>query len=214
MEKIKAHEKEILSGKVPDDLQVCSKCKGNTRAFTLHESRPRLFLIIIDCFVQQVSSLLGRWKCSLCHRTFTHYPDFAIPYKRYVKDALMPLSRKYLEEDHATYASVVRKEEDAIVYKSSDSKKYECQLAGSTVWRWLAYIGSLTEAIRRALRMIREKDPSSGIFRQIQPVKARKYRSNERKRVLQQCIRFFTAEKELGRLFSGSIFPHFGIPPA
>jgi len=210
IEKIKAHEKEVLSGKVPNNLQICPKCKGNSRFFKLHEGRFRLFLVIVDCFVKQVESLLGRWKCPLCHRTSTYYPDFAIPYKRYVKDTILQLSQKYLEEDF-TYETVVRKEDAAIAYDSADSKKYDSYFASTTVWWWLHYIGSLKNLVSKAFNLIREKDPSSEIFRQILPIKAKKYRSYKRKKVLQQCARLINAEAEFRRLFSRSIFPHFAI---
>jgi hypothetical protein len=211
IERIKAHEKEVLSGIIPDNLQICPKCKGSSRFFKLHEGRFRLFLVIVDCFVKQVEALLGRWKCPLCHKTSTYYPDFAIPYKRYVKDNILELSQKYLEEDNSTYETVVRKEDTAIVYDSAQSKKYECQVAGSTVWWWLHSIGSLKDIVSKAFSLIREKDPSSGIFRQIRPIKAKKYRSDERKKVLQQFARLLNAEEEFRRLFSHSIFPHFAI---
>ena len=211
IEKIKAHKKEVLSRKVPDNLQICPKCGGNSRFFKLHDSRFRLFLVIVDCFVKQVEALLGRWKCPLCHRTSTYYPDFAIPYKRYVKDNILQLSQKYLEGDNSTYETVVRKEDAAIAYDSADSKKYDSYLAGTTVWWWLHYIGSLKHVVSKAFSLIREKDPSSEIFRQIQPIKAKKYRSNERKKVLQRCARLLNAEAEFRRLFSSSIFPHFAI---
>ena len=211
IEKIKAHKKEVLSGKVPNNLQICPKCKGNSRFFKLHESRFRIFLVIVDCFVKQVETLLGRWKCPLCHRTSTYYPDFAIPYKRYIKDTILQLSQKYLEEDNSTYETVVRKEDAAIVYDNTHSEKYESQVAGSTVWWWLHTIGSLKQIVSKAFSLIREKDPSSEIFRQIRPIKAKKYRSYERKKVLQRCARLLNAESEFRRQFSNSIFPHFAI---
>lgn len=212
IKKIKAHEEEVLAGKIPDDLEICPKCCGRTRSFKLHESRPRLFLVIVDFLVKEIWSLLGRWKCSLCHCTSTYYPDYAIPYKRYTKNTILDISKKYVEEEDSTYESIVQNDNETIVYESkNNSKRYESRFTGSTVWWWLSYIGSLQMLVSKALDLIRQKDPSSKIFREIQPVNPRKYRSNERKNLLQQCIVFFNAEGELRRLFSSSVIPHFAI---
>lgn len=212
IEKIKAHQDNILAGKIPDDLEICPKCGGHRPTFKLHEARDRLFLVIVDYLVKEVWSLLGRWKCSLCHTTSTYYPDYAIPYKRYTKDTIWEISKKYVEEEDSTYENVVQNDKEAIVYDSkTNSSRYESELTGSTIWWWLSFIGSLNDLISKAFSLIRQKDPSSQIFREVLPINPRKYRSNKRKKLLQRCIRFFNAEVEFRRLFLNSIFPHFAI---
>jgi len=212
IEKIKAHEKEVQSRELPDNLEICPKCGGSSRSFKLHESRARLFLIIVDFLVKEVWSVLGRWECPLCHCTSTYYPDYAIPHKRYTKNTILELSKKYVEEKYSTYESVVQNDKETIVYDSKiNSQKYECRLTGTTVWWWLSYIGSIHFLITDALSLIRQKDPSSKVFREMQPVNPGKFRSNKRKNLLQRCIVFLNAEEEFRRLFSNSIFPHFTI---
>ena len=212
IEKIEAHEKEVQARKLPKDLEVCPKCSERSRSFKLHERRPRLFLVIVDFLVKEIWSILGRWECPLCHCTSTYYPDYAIPYKRYTKDTILELSKKYVEEKDSTYESVVQNDMDTIVYDSKiNSSKYESHLRGSTVWWWLSYIGSMQLLISEAFSLIRKKDLSSKVFREIQPINPKKYRSKKRKNLLQRCIELLNFEEEFRRLFSNSLFPHFSI---
>lgn len=204
-----AHEQEILSKKIPTDLQTCPNCKQTPEFFKPHECKKRLFLVIVEDSVQKIHSFLGRWKCPLCGKSFTYYPDFAIPYKRYVKDNIIKLARQYIENSNITYREVVKDKGLAIGYDSDADKIDERQLEGSTVWRWLDYIGSLNQLLSKALNLIRQRSPSSEIFRQIQPIYPKKYRTNERKKLLSQSIRLFIAEMVFSNLFGLSIFPKF-----
>ena len=210
IEKIKAHEKEVQSRELPDELEICPKCGGRSRSFKLHESRNRLFFVIVDFLVKKVWSVLGRWECPLCKCTSTYYPDYAIPHKRYTKNTILELSKKYVEEKDYTYESVVQNDMATIVYDSkNNSSKYECRLRSTTLWWWLSYIGSMHLLINKAFSLIRQKDPLSKVFREIQPINPKKYRSNKRKNLLQRCIEFLNTEDEFRRLFSNSVFLHF-----
>lgn len=48
-------------------------------------------------------SVLTRWKFLVCHKAFTDYPDFALPYKRYVRQDLCQLSGRYVFDDSVSY---------------------------------------------------------------------------------------------------------------
>ncbi len=211
VEKIKSHEQEILSGQAPENLKHCPRCEGTPQSFKSHGLRSRIFLVIIGAFVHQIPSFLGRWKCPLCHCSFTYYPDFALPFKRYLKDSILPLARTYLEEDTSTYRKVVQDNDSARGYACSEQKEGidERQLQGSTIWRWLSFIGSLKQTLCHGLNIIRQKSPSSFVFREIRPVHRRKYQSEKRKVLLEFCQRFFVAESAFSRLFGSSIFPRF-----
>jgi len=213
IEKIKAHEKEIISGKTLEGLHQCPKCQGIPQSFDSHGIRMRMFLVIKGAFVHQIESFLSRWKCPLCMSTFTYYPEFALPFKRYLKDSLLPIARNYLEEDNYTYRQVVLHEHSgaAIGYTPSQEEEHidERQLPGSTIWRWLSFIGSLKQRLSHSLNLIREESPESTIFRKIFPVHPKKYKSEERKILLGFCQRFFAAHDEFVRLFERSIFPRF-----
>ena len=205
-EKIRAHEEEILSGKMPADLKQCPKCYGNPESFKSHGLRQRIFYVIIGGFVYRIESFLGRWKCVLCNCTFTYYPDFSLPFKRYPKDSILPLAEKYVEEN-TTYQEVVQNDDGSPI--SFESSGGDRSLGGSTIWRWLDSVGSLKDRLMRAFDLIRQKSPSSTIFREIRPILSGKYKSESRKILLGFCQRFFIAEAEFKRLFFISIFPKF-----
>lgn len=209
IEEIRTHEKEVLAKLLPDDLRYCPHCKEIHTLFKQHDSRKRLFLVIVGSFVKIIRSFLGRWKCTLCGHTFTYYPDFAVPYKRYVKGNILILCEKYLGNDDATYRKVIEHDGSAIGYDSGTEKIDERQLVGSTVWRWLGFLGLLKECVRKSLDLIKQKDPSTKVFRQIHPVHYKKYRSEERKDVLNYAMRLLFVEEEFKKLFSVSIFPKF-----
>jgi len=81
--------KGFSPSKIPFDLKTCPICKEAPDYFKPHDCRKRVFLVIVEWVVQKIESVLGRWKCPLCNHTFTYYPNFAIPYKRYVKDNIL-----------------------------------------------------------------------------------------------------------------------------
>lgn len=201
LEKIKAHEQEVLSTKYPPDLNICPHCKEVHKSFKPHHKRNRLFLIIIGNIVREIRSLLGRWKCLICRSTFTYYPDFAIPHKRYVKEKVLELSQRYVEDDNTSYREVASNDGTSIVYETG-----ERYFEHTTVWRWVGYIGSLEQRLSKGLKLIREKDPSSRIFRQIHPINPRKYRSEGRRKLLARCMRLFILEREFKKVFKASIF--------
>lgn len=200
VEKICAHEKDILTKQTP---HVCLRCKSIHRDFTLHERRHRLFYVITDLLVRTVESFLGRWKCSLCKATFTSYPEYALPHKRYVKDHCLSLCQAYVKNDTATYRSV----SSAIGYTTQTQEIDDRMLAGSTVWRWLSFFGSLKNTLRNAFDLIRQADPNSPVFRQLSPIYPRKYKSFKRKIVLELSNRLLTAEQAYHQLFAHSFFP-------
>ena len=206
---IKAHEEQVISGQVPDHLQICPRCRIATRDFKLHERRKRQFLVIIDNLVQLVMGLLGRWKCSICSLTFTDYPEFAIPYKHYVKDHVSDMSHEYVEDDEKSLGDVTGN--DCIGYGSEDEQDIpsdERHLNRSTLWRWTNFLGSLKDTLRKARQLIRSRDPSSTLFRQSAAVPESKYRTAQRGRTLKRCYQLLQTELEYKCLFSFSFFPH------
>ena len=204
LDKIKAHEQEVLSAKYPSALNICPHCKEAHRSFKAHHKRNRLFLIIIGNIVKEIWSLLGRWRCLICGSTFTYYPDFATPHKRYVQEKVLELSREYTEDDNTSYREVASNDGTPIVYE-----REERYFEHTSVWRWVGYIGSLEETLSKGLKLIREKDPSSKIFRQIRPVNPRRCRSEGRRKLLERCRRMFILEGEFRKVFKASIFTEF-----
>ena len=83
------------------------------------------------------------------------------------------------------------------------------QLAASTVAHWITTLGRLQKTLQAAMNLLLEKD--SDIHRQAFDLPARKYRTQERKRLLQDCLSLFHAEARFRILFGGSIFPEHAI---
>jgi Domain of unknown function (DUF6431) len=201
LDKIRAHEQEALSNIAPSDLRTCPKCQGHPDFFKAYDCRSRIFLAIEQGIVKKILSFLSRWKCPLCGKKFLYYPDYAIPFKRYVKDSLVNLSKQYLSDEKATYSEVVKADKMPIVY---DDNEKEDRLEPSTVWRWLGYIGSLRQAIGKALLSL----GSSEISEKIKKFPGGKYRSEQRKQLLIQAKTFFLIQEEFAQV---SDFPKLEI---
>ena len=103
-----------------------------------------------------------------------------------------------------TYRKGVKQEGMSVAYeKKNDGALDERCLAASTPWRWVGCVGSMVKVLRKALEMIRDKDPSTQVFRAPCVVLPYKYRSRERKMILQRAVRIFGLE--------GTFFSLFGI---
>jgi hypothetical protein len=210
LEEIHAHTQAVTSGTVPCDVRTCLRCGKRPEAFCLHDRRKRIFLVILDRLVHEILSLLPRWKCPLCERTFTTYPAFALPRKRYVRKEVLRFSDRYVTEDRTSYRKAVKEERLPVFYNGGDAGKIDYrQFAHTTLHRWFPFLGSLKRTARDALRLIREKTPASGIFRKILPVPPWKYRSEERRQVLFHGRRLLQVESEFRALFARSLFPRF-----
>ncbi len=83
------------------------------------------------------------------------------------------------------------------------------QLAPSTVYRWITTLGALDKTLQTAVSLLLEK--GDDIHRQVVDVAARKYRSQQRKMLLQDCLRLFYTDARYQILFERSIFPELAI---
>jgi len=211
IDKIKAHGEKISSKNVTSKAKTCPKCNESPSSYSLyfhlHQAKPRLFYVVFNCAVHSVWSCLGLWKCPLCGKTFIEYPDFAVPYKRYTKENILKVSQIYVEEEKASYRGVV--EENGGIYEDDINKDQPRDLSHTTLWRWLSFLSSLISQISNALDIIKQKSPTSDIFRKFFSIPPHKYRSELRKIVLQQCLKLFKTEVEFVRIFNHSIFHHF-----
>ena len=68
----------VKRGDYPRPEGVCPKCSEIPPEFKLHDQRSRLFRFIEDSLVCVIEGVLVRYKCLLCKRTFTIYPDFVL----------------------------------------------------------------------------------------------------------------------------------------
>jgi hypothetical protein len=69
--------------------------------------RVRRFYDVDGDLVVLRECIVSKWKCRGCKRTFTQYPSFAAPFKRYTRATIERLCAKYLEEAKATYRRVI-----------------------------------------------------------------------------------------------------------
>lgn len=208
---IRENEKEVLIRKIPDSVIVCKKCFKIPEAFKVHECKPRILLVIISKVVKKVITYLLRLKCTACNKTFIAYPDFVIPYKRYIKDHILHFSQTYIETDK-TYPKVVQKDKSGIVHETSEDSRY-IELAESTVHRWITYLSRILLCLRDTRKLIKDKDPCSMIHRSNTFVSPRMYRSPNRKNQLENCFKVIQIENEFTKVFQKSVFPHFAIRP-
>jgi len=63
----------------------CPYCgmESNADHFRQHAYRLRIFYVIFKGLVYKINAALPRWKCLLCSKTFTEYPNYILPRKRY-----------------------------------------------------------------------------------------------------------------------------------
>ena len=230
LEKVKAYTKKILNGEVNCTSDICLECGDQPEAFKLHERRRRIFFVIVERLVEKIYSYLPRWKCPLCGTTFTLYPDFAIPHKRYVREVVLDRCSRYSEDDQATYrkaandhvgdAKIVKGEGMPVFHennegipkpKNMETEGASCAIfAHSTIHRWITTLAGLKETVRLALEMIKTKPEAStsGFFRKVYPVPARKYRSEGCKEALQKCRKLVAVERQYQAFFGVSLFPN------
>lgn len=205
-EEIKRHTEEVIKGKVNPDEKQCPYCQGEPQFFCLHEKRERQFWVLVVDVVKKIVSLLIRWKCPLCGRTFTEYPEFALAHKRHVKKTVLELSDKYVSDKgkgNVTYQSAVEVDWLQIGYVDEADNAKDPKLAPPTVWKWVGFLGK-GDWLEKMLALIKEKMPQTGIFRVIKPVPACKYRSEERREILARCMRVWEVTIEFKKLFGFS----------
>jgi hypothetical protein len=157
-----------------------------------------------------LASFLVRWRCCLCDRTFRHYPEGVVPFKRYLFTALASLCTRYLREPAATYRRVAHcagPEEslpafyDQPVAKAEDSEAQKRRdqptaLSHVTVWRWVGFFGNLGPQLRR--RIERQQALSDAVDFSPWRIPPWKYRSLRRRVTLIEAAKVLTA-MDLGR---------------
>ncbi len=188
MEDIKAYQEKVENNKITsEDLPPCLRCHLKSTQFKIHAYRERRFLIIVDLLVQAVLSALVRFKCTGCGKTFTYYPDFAIPHKHYTRQTVESFSGSYIEDDQMTY-------QDAVVI---DTAVPECQDSGrplspSTIHRWISTLAALFLACQKETA---PQTPSSGFCHTPAhlTIPEKKYRTDKRKSCLLRCRMFLNS---------------------
>jgi hypothetical protein len=150
---------------------------------------------------------LVRFKCPGCGKTFTHYPDFAIPHKHYTQPTLTGFCARYLEADDITYQQAVMVDNSTPGYPEGDSTDTPT-LAPSTLHRWITTLGRLTQTCRTALILLLQENPISSICRDLARliIPQRKYITSHRKKQLIGSRQLLILEAFFQATFKASIF--------
>ncbi len=135
---------------------------------------------------------------------------FALPRKRFVKQPVLEKAAEYLGTSHS-YRRTVEHEKMPIMYddRARPNEQGPVGLAPSTVWRWLSWLGEMTDTLRAAWGLIREKEPNATLHRESWEVAASKYRSLERQQTLQQAMQLLAIDLVCESLFGEGIFPRY-----
>ena len=204
IEEIEAHTNKVRRNLISCNLNNCPCCAVAPGEFKKHEARERQFYVIVEQVIQVIIGLLIRWKCPGCGKTFTEYPEFALPYKRYTVPTILKFSAFYTEDEKISYREVNKKM--PVAYPDS-----EMQMGHTSIHRWITDIGNSTEIIRNSVDMILQADPSSSICRDIASffIPPKKYRTPERLKLLFHCRQFLKIQKLFSHIFGVKIFPNF-----
>jgi len=184
--------------------------------FAKHDCAPRKFRVRLydptldDIVIAVFDSWRVRFRCPDCRKTFTEYPPFALPHKRFVQQDVLAKALGYLQDPQATYRTAVHERRLPAGY-CQDGKG---QLSHSTVWRWLSGLGSWRTLVQKATGLILEEDPTADVHRQQFSIACFKVRSERRRKLLQQAARLFHVAEIFSRTFGVSLFTHLGTAGA
>lgn len=204
LEDIKAHQQRVEKNKItPDDLPPCPRCLVESVFFKRHAFRERRFLIIIDTLVKAADCSLLRFRCPGCGKTFTHYPEFAVPHKHYTQPSITGFSARYVGSDDMTYSKSVMVDGSVPGHPQADAT-----LAPSTVHRWITTVGRFPRTCRTALSLLLQENPALSICRDLARliVPRRKYKTERRKKQLVSCRQLVILDTFFQATFKKSIF--------
>ena len=201
---IKAYQEKVEKDKItPHHLPPCPRCRVDSIFFKIHAFRERRFLVIVEMLIKAAFCTLVRFRCPGCGKTFTFYPDFAIPHKHYTRQTIMGFAGVYLQSGKMTYQQAVMADRSVPGYPKNDAT-----LVPSTIHRWITTLGRLTHTSRIALSLLLQENPISSICRDLARliIPRRKYKTNERKKKLISCRQLVIIDAFFQATFKTSIF--------
>jgi len=225
VQQIQAYEDEVRRNRIRLRLSHCPKCRSpadRPAFFRRHDIRARQYWVVIDGMVQKIHSVITRWRCTECNQTFTLYPPFAMPHKRYVLTEILSRSQQYVDTPQLSYRQSVEQNHrpifhasphrQAITAHSTEAEKEKERnpaLAHTTVYRWITTLGHLPKTLRQAWELIKQKEPTTRLIRHLAEFRVApwKYRTEARRKVLAACRSLCVTEGAYARLFDASIFP-------
>ena len=178
------------------------------RKFRLRVYDPTLDEIVVEV----IESWRVRFRCRHCRKTFTEYPPFALPHKRFVKQDVLAKALKYLSAEQepkcrATYREAVWERRVPLSY-AEDQEGH--QFSHATVWRWLSWLGSLKDLRQWATQLIFQKDPQANLHWKPHPIANHKVRSEERRKTLEQAAMTLDIVDDFSRIIWGKLVHPLG----
>ena len=209
LEDIKAYQHKVEKDNIaPDNLPPCPRCRVESEFFKIHAYRERRFFIIIEMLIKAAYCSLVRFKCPGCGKTFTNYPDFAIPHKHYTRPSITGFSASYLNSEDITYRQALMVDGSVPGYPQNDAT-----LAPSTIHRWITTLSRFIQTCRTTLTLLLQENPVSSICRNLARVviPQRKYKTKQRKKQLINCQQLMMVEAFFQATFKTSIFTKLAI---
>jgi len=169
---IRDHTEAVEKGNFSMPTCCCHQCHKKVDGYKLHECRKRQLRVFHNDIIKVFITFLLRWKCPLCQSTFTEYPSFILPHKRFVLFDMCRLSQQYIESETANYRDTVKCNGSEIGYIDPVSGLCERFLSHSTLYRFIEYLANLCLSFRVSTFSI----------------SSRKYRTSTRKLTLIQAV--------------------------
>jgi len=132
-------------------------------------------------------------------------------YKQFVSPTVLERARDLLGTQKS-YRKAVKHQQKSLVYDDRQQHPLAqrgAALAGSTLWRWLSWLGSLTRTRQSAMQLISQKFPGHALHREMILIDPRKYRSEARGQTLQQAAELLLVEGMFRLKMTNPIFPDF-----
>ena len=180
----------------PPNRKCCPCCFSEQATFKRHDSRTRELRYLVTFWVNTFLLTLFRWKCSVCKESFTVYPDFLLPYKRFITPSMLLLCQQYLRRGEASYREIAHPEKSHYVYNGKDSQ----ELSHVSIWNWFKSLLPFARNAHKVIGHLFQIDPDSSIHREVIPINPHKYRSENRKNCLEQVELVTRISGEIERL--------------
>ena len=166
----------------PPNLNRCPCCQSEQVTFKQHDSRTRELRYCVTFWVNTFLLTLFRWKCSVCNATFTVYPEFLLPYKRFITPSMLLLCRDYLSTGKATYRQTVRPGGSQFAYKNNNNQ----ELSHVSLWNWFKGLSVFNQYAHKAVKLLFKAVPDNSIHREFIPINPHKYQSESRRHCLEK----------------------------
>lgn len=195
--------------------KICITC-GEEDCLKEHQRRKRKLIVVIGNLANIITILLKRWRCVNCGKTFSHYPDFVLPFKRFYQTVITSLATQYLEQEDKGYRKIVCHEGGAIYYSPYKQKEIleeefqeeidDRQVSHTSLWRWNGHFGGQNDLLKSSLDLLKQKQPNFIIHREPIVIPHNKYKSPERREILENCLVMLKVAQEFYQEFKKNIF--------